>query len=324
MKSNSKPFVSIVTPVYNAEQYLTDCIESVLKQSYKNWEYVIVNNRSEDGSLRIAQDYASKNNKIRIYNNQKFLSQINSLNYTMRQISSGSKYCKVVHSDDWIFPECIERMVEIAEKYPTAGIVSSYRLDENKVNLDGLPNTDNFFEGRFICRKNLLDGLYVFGSPSSILIRSDLIRRHYNFYKGNHPHADKEICFEILKDSGFGFVHQVLTYTRRHNESVTAKNKRLYTHNIGKLKILKKYGPIYLSKKEYQNKLKGMIDFLYIFLAKNMLKNKNRDLLNYYKLELKNIGHPVSNSKLMVAIFFEILNLKKTLKIIKKYYIKFA
>jgi glycosyltransferase involved in cell wall biosynthesis len=322
MQTKSQPFVSIITPVFNAEKYLGDCIESVLKQTYKNWEYVIVNNCSQDKSLSIAQGYASKNKKIRVHNNQNFRNRIDNLNHTMRQISTKSKYCKVIHADDWIFPECIERMVAVAEAYPSVGIVSSYRLDENRVNLDGLPHSLTFISGSQICRQTLLGELYVFGSPTSILIRADLIRKHNPFYNEDNLHADKEICFTLMQESDFGFVHQVLTYTRRHNESVTAKNEKLFTHNIGKIKILKKFGSIYLSNEEYQKRLNAMTDFLYIFLAKNTLKGGNKHLRNYYKLELKNIGHPLNNFKLLRKIIFEILNFKNTIKIIKNQHIE--
>ena len=48
---NDEPLVSVVTPVYNGDKYLADCVESVLKQTYQNWEYVIVNNCSTDRTL---------------------------------------------------------------------------------------------------------------------------------------------------------------------------------------------------------------------------------------------------------------------------------
>ena len=70
MKPDSQPFVSIVTPVYNAEKYLSQCIESVLNQTYQNWEYVIVNNCSSDKSLKIAEDFAGKESRIRICDNK--------------------------------------------------------------------------------------------------------------------------------------------------------------------------------------------------------------------------------------------------------------
>ena len=55
MKLPKEPLVSVVTPVYNGEKYLEECIESVLNQTYKNWEYIILNNCSTDRTLEIAE-----------------------------------------------------------------------------------------------------------------------------------------------------------------------------------------------------------------------------------------------------------------------------
>ncbi len=67
------PLVSIVTPVYNGEKFLAEAIESVLGQTYPNWEYTIVENCSIDHTLEIAQSYAIKDKRIRIYENQELL-----------------------------------------------------------------------------------------------------------------------------------------------------------------------------------------------------------------------------------------------------------
>ena len=71
-----QPLVSVVTPVYNEEKNLAECIESVLAQTYPNWEYVIVNNRSTDRSLEIAQRYAAQDARIRVYDNREFFSEL--------------------------------------------------------------------------------------------------------------------------------------------------------------------------------------------------------------------------------------------------------
>ena len=122
------PLVSVIIPVYNEEVYLSKAIESVLNQTYKNLECIVLNNFSTDGSNEIAKKYEKLDGRIKTYNNTKFLSQIQNHNEAVRKISDRSKYCKMVFADDFIFKECIERMVEIAESDPTIGLVSSYSV----------------------------------------------------------------------------------------------------------------------------------------------------------------------------------------------------
>jgi len=314
MTFDEQPFVSIVTPLYNTEKYVGECIQSVLAQTYGNWEYVIVNNFSNDKSLEIVQQYSQKDKRIRIHNNAKFLNQFENWNHALRQISEKSKYCKIVHADDWLFSECIARMVEVAETKPSIGIVGAYRLDEDKINLSGLPNNKMLFSGRDICRKTLLGDLYVFGSPSSLLLRSDLIRNRSKFYSESSIHADKEVCFEILKNADFGFVHQVLTYTRRHNDSVTSINRNLNTHKLGKIKIFKKYGAIFLNDKEYEVRLNKMIDNYHRFLARSIFEIKNKKFWDYHRQGLKDIGIQISPLKLIIGFLKETLDFKKSVK----------
>lgn len=317
MNSNSQPLVSIVTPLYNAEPYISECIESILSQTYSNWEYIIVNNCSTDKSLYIAEKFAKKNAQIKILNNSKFLTQLENWNYAIQQISGKSKYCKVVHADDWLFPECISKMVEAAELNPSAGIVGSYRLDENRVNLSGLPYNKTIFSGLEICRQTLLGNLYLFGSPTSILIRSDHIRKNKNFYDESNMHTDKEVCFKILKNSDFAFVHQILTFTRRHNESVTSANKRLNTHKIGKLVVFIKYGKTFLNKHEYEKRLKKIMKNYYRFLSKSILSLNGKEFWSYQKEELTKIGLRISYKDIVKSLFFEILNFRDSINHIR-------
>jgi glycosyltransferase involved in cell wall biosynthesis len=125
MDSKSVPLVSIVTPVYNNADDLAECIESVLAQTYQNWDYTIVNNCSTDGSAEIARRYAAKDSRIRVHDNRQFLRAIRNHNHALRQISPESKYCKMVFADDWIFPRCLEEMVAMAERHPSVGIVGA-------------------------------------------------------------------------------------------------------------------------------------------------------------------------------------------------------
>src|SRR5438552_1134213 len=112
------PLVSVLTPVYNGAKYLAKCMDSVLAQTYHNWEYIVVNNYSTDNSLDIACSYARRDNRIRVESNRQFVGVIENHNAAFRSISKESRYCKVVSADDHLFPECIEKLVEVAEREP--------------------------------------------------------------------------------------------------------------------------------------------------------------------------------------------------------------
>jgi len=305
----SGPLVSVVTPFFNTEKYLAQCIESVLKQSYQNCEYILVNNCSTDRSLEIVNSYAQEDSRIRIFTNEVFLSQVQNYNRALRLISSQSKYCKIVQADDWIFPECLKEMVRVAETNPSIGIVGAYRLDDVKVNCDGLPYPSTIVSGREICRISFLKGVIVFGSPTSILFRSDIVRSRDPFYNESSHYEDTEACYEILQSCNFGFVHQVLTFTRRENESITTVIRRFDPQYLSDRFIaLLKYGPLYLSAVEYKTRFKIIQDKYYRFLAKQCLYNENRKLLlKYHKEGLKDLRYQLLSSKVAMYALLEII-----------------
>jgi len=168
--------------VYNGAEHLAECVESILRQTYQNWDCTIINNCSTDSSAEIARRYAAKDPRIRIYENEKFLRVISNHNVALRQISPASKYCKFVFADDWIFPECLERMVAVAEEHPSVGIVGAYGFRGRQVMWAGLPFPGSLISGTEVCRKLFLENLYVFGTPHSLLFRSDLVRSRDPFY----------------------------------------------------------------------------------------------------------------------------------------------
>jgi glycosyltransferase involved in cell wall biosynthesis len=274
---------------------------------------VIVDNCSTDRSPEIAQHYAQQDDRIRVHQNADFLSQLQNLNHTMRQISPQSKYCKAVHADDWIFPECIAQMVKVAEAHPTVGIVSAYRLEETRVSLDGLPYPSTCVPGRAICRSVLREDLYAFGSPTSLLIRSDLIRKRPKFYDESTVGADTHACFELLQESDFGFVHQVLTFTRRHNESMTSLTHRFNIRRLGKFAALVRYGPSCLDSQEYEELLGQAVDSYHAFLARCVLELREKAFWDYQRTELRNLGYPIGPTKLVVALLKQLLDLRARL-----------
>lgn len=301
-----EPLVSILTPVYNGEQYLAECIESVLAQTYQNWEYIIVNNCSTDRSREIASVYARRDTRICIHDNPKFVGAIENHNAGLRQISAQSKYCKVVHADDWLFPDCLRQMVAVAEAHPAVAIVGAYRLDGTRVNLDGLTYPSTVISGREICRRTLRGGINVFGSPTSILIRSDVIRNRKKLFNESNIHADKEACFDLLQDSDFGFVHQVLTYTRRHHGAANTFSTHFKTYHLGNLAILKKYAPIYLGEQESEETLRFYLNRYYAYLARVVLYRRDKRLFLYHKNGMKDLGCNFEWLKLLGSLLMEV------------------
>ncbi len=311
MKPESQPLVSVLTPVYNGEKYLVACIESVLAQTYHNWEYCIVNNCSTDRTLEIAQRYAERDRRIRVHNNTEFVGCDQNGNIAYRQISMESKYCKVVHGDDWIFPDCIRQMVELAEAHPTVGIVGSYGLRNQQVSWDGLPYPSTVVPGRELGRNYFLGGPYVFGAPTSMLICADEVRKRSAFYNVANLHTDIEACLDILRDRDYGFVHQVLTFTREHAEAEsTSFHKRFGTGYLGWFEHLSAYGRAYLSEEEYEVCTRQCWNQYYKFLARHsMFYKKQKGFWEFHRKELGKLGSSLSYGKLAGAVWLETVEL---------------
>jgi glycosyltransferase involved in cell wall biosynthesis len=298
-----KPLVSVVTPVYNGERHLGECIESVLAQTYTNWEYIIVNNCSTDGTPDVAKRYASKDERIRLYDNVELVPMGANHDIALGLISPESRYCKVVHADDFLFPECLALMVNVAVENPSVGIVASYRLDDRLVNLDGLPYPSTVVPGREICRQSLLERRDFFGSPSSLLIRSDLMRDRKTKLFGDDTfdlHGDTATCHEILMVSDFGFVHQVLTFTRRHEGATDTPMAQAYNSYLpAHLLRVQKYGPFYLSDAERDECLKGRLDDYYRFLGQSAVKGKKKEFWKFHRHAFNELGIPLSYQRLV-------------------------
>jgi glycosyltransferase involved in cell wall biosynthesis len=317
---DEQPLVSVVTPVYNGVDYIAECIESVLGQTYENWEYVIVDNCSTDATLEIARGYAARDRRVRVVAKDVFVDQLTSANRSLREISPESKYTKVLHADDWLFPECLERMVDLADRNPAVGVVSSYRLDETRVTLTGLSYSISVLPGREICRSTLLGEPYpyLFGSPTSLLIRSDLIRARDPFYDPDYNLTEKyaftedvAACCEILRESDFGFVHQVLTFTRRDGRSPFATFSRLGANRPEQLNLLLRYGPVYLTKAEYQRKVAVFLGVYAAFLLRSLPKLADSEFRAYHGPAIRRILRSVDPREVLEGVQLQLRRMRK-------------
>jgi glycosyltransferase involved in cell wall biosynthesis len=310
MNNTDQPLVSILTPVYNGEAYLRECIESVLRQTYQNWEYIIVNNRSQDATLAIAEEYARRDPRIRVHTNNEFVSAIANHNIAFQQMSPASRFCKLVHADDWLFPECIEKMVEVATANPSVGLVSAYALWGTEIKLDGLPYQSKVVSGREIFRTAFLKGgPYVTGTPTSTMIRSDIVRRANPFYNEQNIHTDTEACYAVLAQSDLGFVHQVLTFTRLHEQSATSKNAPLDTTLPGHLETVLKYGPVFLTQTEFARKKREYLHAYYSGLARRMIRAPEYRYWRFHKERLRQLGISINFFRLAAIMPIEVVKL---------------
>jgi hypothetical protein len=204
-------------------------------------------------------------------------------------------------------------MVRLAEEHPSVGIVGAYGLRGDRgtrVGWNGLPYPSTVISGREVCRRTLLAELYVFGSPSSLLIRSDLVRRQREFYDTSAIltlWADQEVCFRILKDCDFGFVHQILTFTREHPESVTSSPARtwLHGHRAAKLALLARHGPTYLPPEEYQRLLADVLGRYYRFLGRSLWQFTSAEFRHYHLSSLHHLGYSLNWFRLMRCSLLE-------------------
>lgn len=124
--------VSIVVPVYNCEEYLVDCLSSILKQTYQNWECIIWDDGSTDGSLQIAKNYCAvdKRFKFGTFKENRGLSAVLNRAYAL---STGDYLCQV-DADDILLPLALHTTVYFLNHNPEVGMVYTNKLIINENN----------------------------------------------------------------------------------------------------------------------------------------------------------------------------------------------
>ena len=105
--------ISVIIPVYNAEKYISDCLESVVRQTYKNLEILLIDDGSKDGSAGICQEWCKKDARIRLL--QKENGGVSSARNLGLQEASG-EYVTFVDADDWIGERMLERLRACIER----------------------------------------------------------------------------------------------------------------------------------------------------------------------------------------------------------------
>jgi glycosyltransferase involved in cell wall biosynthesis len=279
-----KPLVSVGVPVYNGAKYLEECLNSILAQTWSNWECVIVNNSSTDGTEEIARKFTLLDPRFKLVNYKEFVGLVENWNRIYPNISSESVYLKVVQADDWIYPEAIGMMVELMEKYPSAGLCSSYRIDGLKVGCDRLHYYDGpLFSGKELLKRHLREEVDISGSVTTPLFRKSILEKLPTFPKifvEEEYHIDTRAVYEIMHLADVVFVFRVLSYTRWHETAETNTIAIKYnTFLSGKEHRLYRFKQLY---PEFEDEYKKHRQKYAYFMLKERLKG-NRKLIEWHE-----------------------------------------
>ena len=214
-----KPLVSVVMPTYNAEQYLNETMDSLLSQTFKNFELLIIDDASKDNTRKIIRSY--KDARIKLINGpQKGLAT--ALNYGIK-IANG-KYIARMDADDIALPERFAKEVEFLEKHQDISIVGTWQ--ERFGVRTGIHQTQANHED---IKAKLLFGCDM--CHSTIMLRKADIIKYKLFYDEKSPQEDFELWSRAIKKVKFANIPEVLSRYRTSNDSITA----------GKRKILEQY-----------------------------------------------------------------------------------
>jgi glycosyltransferase involved in cell wall biosynthesis len=126
--STRESLVSVVMPVFNAERFLAEAIESVRAQSYPHWELVLVDDGSSDGSCRIAQEFAARDARIRAFRNERNLGIVRSRNRAFAEADSRSEYFAILDADDVCMPDRLARQVAFLDTHPDHAVLGGNTL----------------------------------------------------------------------------------------------------------------------------------------------------------------------------------------------------
>lgn len=252
INKNNDVLVTIGIPIYNAEKYLEQAIRSILNQSYTNWELLLINDGSTDGSMRIAQSFLDP--RIKIIDddgiNKGLVFRLNQLS----MLAKGVYYARM-DADDIMHPERVEKQLAFLESHPDVDVVGSsyYSIDLNntiigRVNINPSPKTVNDILSRGC-----------FAHPS--------IMGHLSWFKKNQYDAtsermeDFELWLRTIAKSKFVNLQEPLLFYR--NIGIPAFQKYMKSNN-GIIKLIQ-------SRKKYDINFQDSIKYSCIYGIKSII-----------------------------------------------------
>ena len=166
------PEISVCIPVYNTEPFIAEAIESALNQTFKDFELIILDNRSTDNTLKIVRKFKDK--RIRVVAHKKNLGA--EANWNAAPDQASGKYITILCADDYIYPDCLEKQVEALRAESSAVLVCAARhiVDEKgKRIMKRGPHKSETVPGIEAVRRAIRGGTNIYGETSSALFRRD-------------------------------------------------------------------------------------------------------------------------------------------------------
>ena len=245
---DSKELISIIVPIYNTDCYLRQCLDSIINQSYKNFEVLLVNDGSVDDSAMICKEFAEKDSRIRYF--EKENGGVSSArNLGLKNVKGN--YITFVDSDDWVEPTYIEDMYQASLKNDSEIVVSNFAQFDVKENHYLIHVWDDYYEETYE-GEELINKLPL------------LERRDYSFVTSWGILFKKELFNNIKFPTG------KLIEDGRTNYKLFAKssrstyiNKALYIYRLREDSIMKR-----VTEKLLIDKLECVLERLAIYTIK--------------------------------------------------------
>ena len=278
------PKVSIIIPIYNAEKFISETIESAIAQTYSDWEIVAVDDGSTDKTPEILRNY-----KKRLSKKMRVITQENSGLSIARNVAIGAakgRYIAFLDHDDLWLPEKLEKQVKLLDSNKGLGMVysDSYMIDE-KGNL----KKDTFFDNMKPYRGNVFDKLfYVNFIPClTAAIRKEVLEKIGQFDPKYKISEDYDLFLKIAECCPVDFTEQPLAKYRIHGESASKNIEMQVAEDFRIMEYWLRKKPSLKKELRYKIKLKKAClhgSLIKHYLGKREFKRITREIKNLVKV----------------------------------------
>ena len=231
-KMNNNPAVSVVMSVYNAELYLEDAIESILNQTYKDFEFIIINDGSTDSSLEIIKKYSKKDERIIVVSRDN-KGIVYSLNEGIR-LAKG-EYIARMDADDISLDFRFEQQLNFIKKNSLDICGGSYLLINEVGNIRGLNIVTS---SHIFCTLSMMFGV-PFAHPSVLISKKFLVDNNLEYGQSSYKRAEDYDLWVRMHKAGafFGNVNEVVLKYRITKNSLSIQNRNKIISESRKIRL---------------------------------------------------------------------------------------